>query len=170
MKFMTLAAIPWYAQILAVIFVLTCIILIIIVLLQKGRGGGLSAAFGGAGGHSAFGSKTGDVFTKITIGIVAVFLILSMVLTKIWVPFEPLDTQQDLSGQPGGGQPGGGQPSGTAGQTRDSTKESEGSSTPSESKPGTNPAGGDSSPANPGSGTSGNSTNPTQSDKSKEGN
>ena len=164
MKFMTLAAIPWYAQILAVIFVLTCIILIIIVLLQKGRGGGLSAAFGGAGGHSAFGSKTGDVFTKITIGIVAVFLILSMVLTKIWVPYEPLDTQQGLS------QPGGGQPSGTAGQTQDSSKGNEGSSKPSESKPGTNPAGGDSSPANPGSGTSGNSTNPTPSDKSKEGN
>ena len=164
MKFMTLAAIPWYAQILAVIFVLTCIILIIIVLLQKGRGGGLSAAFGGAGDQSAFGSKTGDVFTKITIGIVAVFLILSMVLTKVWVPYEPLDTQQGLS------QPGGGQPSGTTGQTQDSSKESEGSSKPSESKPGTNPAVGDSSPANPGSGTSGNSTNPTPSDKSKEGN
>jgi len=165
MKFMTLAAIHWYAQILAVLFVLTCIILIVIVLLQKGRGGGLSAAFGGAGGHSAFGSKTGDVFTKITIGIVAVFLILSMVLTKVWVPFEPLDTQQGLSSQPGGGQP-----SGTAGQTQDSSKENEESSKPSESKPGTNPAADDSPAVNPGSETSGNSSNPTPSDKPKEGN
>jgi preprotein translocase subunit SecG len=167
MKFMTLAAIPLYAQILAVLFVLTCIILIIIVLLQKGRGGGLSAAFGGAGGHSAFGSKTGDVFTKITIGIVAFFLILSMVLTKVWVPYEPLDEQQGLLNR---GQPGAGQPPSTAGQTPDSSKENEGSSTPSESKPGTNPAGGESPPANPGSETSGNSTNPTQSNKPKEGN
>ncbi len=167
MKFMTLAAIHWYAQTLAVIFVLTCIILIVIVLLQKGRGGGLSAAFGGAGGHSAFGSKTGDVFTKITIGIVAVFLILSMVLTKIWVPFEELDEQQGLQSS---GQPGGGQPPSTAGQAQDSTKENEGSSTPSESKPGANPADGDSSAANPGSGTSGNSPNPNQSNNPKEGN
>ena len=165
MKFMTLAAIHWYAQILAVLFVLICIILIIIVLLQKSRGGGLSAAFGGAGGHSAFGSKTGDVFTKITIGIVAVFLILSMVLTKIWVPFEPLDeTQPGLTNQPGGGQP-----SGTAGQTQDSTKENEGSNPSPESKSDTNPAGGGSSSANPGSGTSGNSSNPTPNNTSKEG-
>ena len=124
---MTLAAISWYAQILAVIFVLICVILIIIVLLQKGRGGGLSAAFGGAGGQSAFGSKTGDVFTKITIGVVAIFLILSMVLTKIWVPYEPLDKQQSLQNS---GQPGGGQPSGTSEQKQDSTKKNEESSDP----------------------------------------
>jgi len=167
MKLMTLAAITWYAQTLAVLFVLTCIVLIIIVLLQKGRGGGLSAAFGGAGGHSAFGSKTGDVFTKITIGIVAVFLILSMVLTKIWVPYEPLDTEQGFQSS---GQPGGRQPSGTAGQSQDSSKENETSSAPSESKPETNPAGGDSLPANPGSETGQNSTNPNPGEPSKEGN
>jgi len=167
MKFMTLAAIPWYAQILAVVFVLICIILIIIVLLQKGRGGGLSAAFGGAGGHSAFGSKTGDVFTKITIGIVAVFLILSMVLTKVWIPYEPLDEQQGFQNS---GQPRGGQPPSTAGQPQDSSKENEGSSKPPESKPGANPAGDDTSATNPGSGTSGNSPNPTPSAKPKEGN
>ena len=34
---------------------------------QKGRGGGLASAFGGAGGNTAFGSKTGDVLTWISI-------------------------------------------------------------------------------------------------------
>lgn len=161
MKLTTLAAITWYAQTLAVLFVLICIILIIIVLLQKGRGGGLSAAFGGAGGHSAFGSKTGDVFTKITIGIVAIFLILSMVLTKVWVPYEPLDTEPGFQSS---GQRGSGQPPSSAGQSQDSSKENEESSPPTESKPGPNPAGSDSAPANPGTGTSGNSSNPTPSE------
>lgn len=48
--------------------------LILIVLLQRGRGGGLAGAFGGLGGQSAFGTKAGDVFTKITV-----------VVTVIWV-------------------------------------------------------------------------------------
>ena len=169
MKFMILADIPWYAQILAVIFVLICIILIVIVLLQKGRGGGLSAAFGGAGGHSAFGSKTGDVFTKITIGIVAVFLILSMVLTKIWVPFIPEDRDAPaLQSSPGQGT---GQPSTSSEQTPGSSEDTEAAGTPSEPKPTSTP------PETSGSTTkgqdseaSGNPTGQTQSDKPKEGN
>ena len=86
MDLMLLGAIPWWAQTLAVLFVIICLALIILVLLQKGRGSGLSAAFGGAGGQSAFGSKTGDVFTWITIGVVSLFLLLSLVLTKYYRP------------------------------------------------------------------------------------
>ena len=37
-----------------------------IILLQRGRGGGLTGALGGAGGQSAFGVKAGDIFTRIT--------------------------------------------------------------------------------------------------------
>ncbi|MBN2377319.1 MAG: preprotein translocase subunit SecG [Sedimentisphaerales bacterium] len=81
------STIPWWVQALAVLFVIVCLLLIVIVLLQKGRGGGLSAAFGGAGGQSAFGSKTGDVFTWATIVIVGVFLVLSMVLTVVYKPY-----------------------------------------------------------------------------------
>jgi len=47
----------------------------------------LSAAFGGAGGHSAFGSKTGDVFTWATIVIVGLFLLLAMILTRTYKPY-----------------------------------------------------------------------------------
>ena len=84
-----LANIPWWAQTLAVIFVITCLALILLVLLQKGRGGGLAAAFGGAGGQSAFGSKTGDVFTWVTIVAAATFLLLAMVLTRSYKPEAP---------------------------------------------------------------------------------
>lgn len=53
------------------------IILMFIILLQRGRGGGLAGAFGGLGGQSAFGTKAGDVFTKITVGLAAVWVLLA---------------------------------------------------------------------------------------------
>ncbi|MBI5724167.1 MAG: preprotein translocase subunit SecG [Planctomycetes bacterium] len=62
---------------LAVLFIIICCLLVIVVLLQKGRGGGLGAAFGGAG-TAAFGTRTGDVFTWITIVLTAMFLLLAI--------------------------------------------------------------------------------------------
>ena len=49
--------------------------LIGLILLQRGRGGGLAGAFGGMGGQSA-GTKAGDVFTRITIGVASVWILL----------------------------------------------------------------------------------------------
>ncbi len=44
------------------LFIFICVFLILLILIQKGRGGGLSGAFGGGGGGTtAFGTKTGDV-------------------------------------------------------------------------------------------------------------
>jgi preprotein translocase subunit SecG len=63
--------------ILVTLFVVICILLIIVVLLQKGRGGGLGAAFGGVG-TTAFGTKTGDVFTWVTIILTVLFVLLSI--------------------------------------------------------------------------------------------
>jgi preprotein translocase subunit SecG len=58
---------------------LVCVLLMLVVLIQKGRGGGLAGAFGGGGGAgSAFGAKTGDVFTGITVGLAAVYLLLTV--------------------------------------------------------------------------------------------
>ena len=54
---------------------LTALFLIVLILVQRGKGGGLAGAFGGMGGQSAFGTKAGDLFTRITIGV-AVFWIL----------------------------------------------------------------------------------------------
>ncbi len=48
--------------------------LILLVLVQRGRGGGLTGALGGPGGQSAFGTKAGDVFTKITVVTAAVWI------------------------------------------------------------------------------------------------
>jgi preprotein translocase subunit SecG len=68
--------------ILATTFCVVCVFMILLILIQKGRGGGLSSAFGGAGGNTAFGSKTGDVLTWVTAVVFVFFLILSMSL--IW--------------------------------------------------------------------------------------
>ncbi len=66
---------------LMILFVIVCLLLIIVVLLQKGRGGGLGSAFGGGAGSSAFGTRTGDVFTWVTIILTALFLLLAIFAT-----------------------------------------------------------------------------------------
>ena len=66
-----------FADLLMILLMIISLLLILVVLLQRGRGGGLAGAFGGMGGQSAFGTKAGDVFTKITIGLVTVWVLLA---------------------------------------------------------------------------------------------
>ncbi|NQU22826.1 MAG: preprotein translocase subunit SecG [Candidatus Nealsonbacteria bacterium] len=70
----------WVSTLFALMLSLTAFVLIVLVLIQRGKGGGLAGAFGGMGGQSAFGTKAGDLFTKITIGV-ATFWILLCVFT-----------------------------------------------------------------------------------------
>src|SRR3954464_8945050 len=65
------------------LFVIVCLFLILLILIQKGRGGGLASAFGGAGGNTAFGSKTGDVLTWATSVVFGVFLVLAITLNLL---------------------------------------------------------------------------------------
>jgi len=51
--------------------------MILLVLIQRGRGGGLAGAFGGMGGQSAFGTRAGDTFTRITIVLAVVWVLLA---------------------------------------------------------------------------------------------
>ena len=55
---------------------ITSVFLILLVLVQRGRGGGLTGALGGPGGQSAFGTKAGDLFTRITVIVAAVWIFL----------------------------------------------------------------------------------------------
>jgi preprotein translocase subunit SecG len=68
---------------LMVVLLLTALFLIVLVLIQRGKGGGLAGAFGGMGGQSAFGTKAGDMFTKITIGVAAFWIILCITMVKV---------------------------------------------------------------------------------------
>jgi preprotein translocase subunit SecG len=67
---------------LGIVLFLTALFLIVLVLIQRGKGGGLAGAFGGMGGQSAFGTKAGDLFTRITIGVATFWIILCMVMVK----------------------------------------------------------------------------------------
>ncbi len=64
-----------------VLIFIVSLFLILLVLVQRGRGGGLSGAFGGMGGQSAFGAKAGDTFTKVTVATAAIWILLCMLAT-----------------------------------------------------------------------------------------
>jgi preprotein translocase subunit SecG len=71
------------ASLMMFLLVVVAIFLILLILIQRGRGGGLAGAFGGMGGQSAFGTKAGDVFTRITIGTATVWILLCAASVKI---------------------------------------------------------------------------------------
>ena len=94
---------------LAFLFGIVSVFLILLILIQKGRGGGLSGAFGGAGGNTAFGTKTGDLLTWVTSIVFVVFLVLSCGL--IWTTdyvhaqanaSQPVDSSDDTFGDTDG--------------------------------------------------------------------
>ncbi len=70
------------STLLMVLMLFSALLLILLVLIQRGKGGGLAGALGGMGGQSAFGTKAGDVFTRITIGLATVWIILCLVAVK----------------------------------------------------------------------------------------
>jgi preprotein translocase subunit SecG len=73
-----------FKVLLGLMLIFVSAFMILLILVQRGRGGGLTGALGGAGGQSAFGSKAGDVFTRITIGTAVVWIFLSMITISIY--------------------------------------------------------------------------------------
>ncbi len=65
-----------FSSLLTLFFIVTAVALILVILVQRPQGGGLSGAFGSGGGssQSAFGAKTGDVLTAVTVGVFILFL------------------------------------------------------------------------------------------------
>jgi len=102
-----LAVWSWVPPLFNVVLLLIGLFLILLVLIQRGKGGGLSGAFGGMGGSSAFGSRAGDTFTRITIVVAAIWLLLIMLMIKM---VQPTNRAGDLPGLQQSGQqnPGGG--------------------------------------------------------------
>ncbi len=100
-----LLAVGLVMKLVAVVFVICGIALILVVLIQKGKGGGLSSAFGGGMVSGLLGSKTGDFLTWFTIVLVGVFLALAVVMVRFYRP-----TVGGFGGRPAAGQE---QPQGT---------------------------------------------------------
>jgi preprotein translocase subunit SecG len=80
------AKVHFIMSVVAVLFVLCALAMILIILIQKGRGGGLSSAFGGGMAGGLLGSKTGDFLTWVTIIMVGVFLFLAVIMAKYYRP------------------------------------------------------------------------------------
>ena len=106
-----LAEITWPVLLLAAGFVIISLFMMLVILIQKPKGGGLSGAFGGAGGgESSFvGAKVGDFLTYLTVGCFVAFLLLAMALTWKINPTEnqakaaaALQQQQQTTGTAGG--------------------------------------------------------------------
>jgi preprotein translocase subunit SecG len=70
--------------ILNTLIIIVCVFMVCLILIQRGKGGGLAGAFGGVGGSSAFGTKSGDVFTRVTMVVATVWIILSMLLVVLY--------------------------------------------------------------------------------------
>jgi len=86
MTFLPVLAVGIVMNLIAILFVIVSVVLVLLILIQKGRGGGLSAAFGGGMASGLLGSKTGDFLTWATISVVSVFLVLAVVLAKFYKP------------------------------------------------------------------------------------
>jgi preprotein translocase subunit SecG len=108
----TLLAAGLVMNVIAGLFLICSIVLILVILIQKGKGGGLSSAFAGGMASGILGSKTGDVLTWITIGVVGFFLLAALVLNKWWRPTvsgsgtrtpAPVTSTDTGTGQPGPG-------------------------------------------------------------------
>ena len=80
---MILFAVPTYVHLLNLVVLIMGALLILLILIQRGKGGGLVGAFGGAGGSSPFGSRAGDTFTRITLIFALVWAVLIIVEVKV---------------------------------------------------------------------------------------
>ncbi len=92
-------------NIVMVVWVFITISLILLILIQKGKGGGLSGAFGGLVAGGLLGTKTGDFLTWVTICFVVAFLSLAVLLVKYYKPIPPEDimsptTTTNMEGAP----------------------------------------------------------------------
>jgi len=77
------ADVHWTSHLLNGVIILLGLLLVLTILIQRGKGGGLIGAFGGAGGSSPFGSKAGDTFTRITITMAGIWVLLIMIHVKV---------------------------------------------------------------------------------------
>ncbi|MCL2349514.1 MAG: preprotein translocase subunit SecG [Planctomycetaceae bacterium] len=71
---------------IASVIIIVCVFLILLILIQRGKGGGLAGAFGGMGGQSAFGTKAGDTFMRITIVVAAFWFLLCIGVHMLYKP------------------------------------------------------------------------------------
>lgn len=105
----TLAAWDWSRfgiGLTVVVFGAICLLLVLAILIQKPQGGGLSGAFGAGAsgsGQTAFGTKTGDALTWMTIIIFLVYLGAAIGMNYAMRPMDTTPSGGNASSVPGPG-------------------------------------------------------------------
>jgi preprotein translocase subunit SecG len=89
--------VSWMVPFLNVVLIVLGLFLILLVLIQRGKGGGLVGALSGVGGSSPFGSRAGDTFTRVTIYVACIWLLLTMVQVR-FIQEGARQTQQSALG------------------------------------------------------------------------
>jgi preprotein translocase subunit SecG len=79
----SLIAAHWLSHLLNFVVLSLGLLLMLLVLIQRGKGGGLAGAFGGAGGSSPFGSRAADQFVKYTLWLAAIWVLVIMIHVKV---------------------------------------------------------------------------------------
>jgi preprotein translocase subunit SecG len=104
MSIFQLLAVGVFMKLIAAFLVICSVVMIFIILIQKGKGGGLSGAFGGGAASGLLGSKTGDFLTWTTITLAALFFVLLVLMAKFYRPTisdvgqnQPAATEQPMS-------------------------------------------------------------------------
>src|SRR5262249_24056273 len=81
-----LLGVSTWIHVLNTVVLLVGAFMILLILIQRGKGGGLAGAFGGAGGSSPFGSRAGGTFTPNTPILAAAWALPSMFEGKMGQP------------------------------------------------------------------------------------
>ena len=87
------------APFLNLILIILGLFLILLVLIQRGKGGGLVGALSGVGGSSPFGSRAGDTFTRVTVYVAIIWLVLTMVQVRVIQDSAPQSQQGQFGGR-----------------------------------------------------------------------
>ncbi|MFH0880158.1 MAG: preprotein translocase subunit SecG [Lentisphaerota bacterium] len=86
--------------------VIVCFLMIVIILLQKSKSEGLGLAFGSGMGEALFGSRAGNVLTRLTAIFAVIFLantlVLGIVLTRSRLSTSLMDRAAPVSSAPMG--------------------------------------------------------------------
>jgi preprotein translocase subunit SecG len=70
--------------ILVAVEVVISILLVVIILMQRAKNEGLGLAFGSGMGEALFGSRAGNILTKLTIAFAIVFMVNTLLLSLVY--------------------------------------------------------------------------------------
>ena len=75
--------VSFWSHVLNALILALGFLMMLTILIQRGKGSGLVGAFGGAGRSGPFGSKAGDTFTRITLTMAGIWVLLIMIHVKV---------------------------------------------------------------------------------------